>query len=208
MQTSPRRALVVIDVQNEYFTGNLPIEYPPTHVSLPNIVRAMDTAREAGIPVIVVQHETPAGAPVFAKYSKGWELHAQVSDRLADYRIYKTQASVFAGTDFAVLLSSLEIDTLSIVGYMTHNCNAATAFDAAQTGYHVEHLSDAAGALAYRNAGGSINAEEAHRVLNTVLDANFAAVMTTSEWISLVQHGLQSERDNIFSSNLRTWSAQ
>jgi nicotinamidase-related amidase len=27
--TPPRRALVVIDVQNEYFTGGLQIEYPP-----------------------------------------------------------------------------------------------------------------------------------------------------------------------------------
>ncbi|MBH9687194.1 cysteine hydrolase, partial [Burkholderia cepacia] len=29
-----RRALIVIDVQNEYVTGNLPIEYPPLDVSL------------------------------------------------------------------------------------------------------------------------------------------------------------------------------
>ena len=29
MSSSPRRALLVIDVQNEYFTGQLPIEFPP-----------------------------------------------------------------------------------------------------------------------------------------------------------------------------------
>src|SRR3546814_4933159 len=33
----PQRALVVIDVQNEYVTGNLRIEYPPVEDSLRNI---------------------------------------------------------------------------------------------------------------------------------------------------------------------------
>ncbi len=59
-----RRALVVIDVQNEYFPGGgLPIEYPPVEQSLPNITRAMDAARAAGIPVVVVRHHAPQGAP-------------------------------------------------------------------------------------------------------------------------------------------------
>ena len=41
-KTAPRRALVVIDVQNEYFEGGgLPIEHPPVAQSLPNITRAM-----------------------------------------------------------------------------------------------------------------------------------------------------------------------
>lgn len=33
------RALLVIDVQNEYFTGKLPVSYPPG--SLENILRAI-----------------------------------------------------------------------------------------------------------------------------------------------------------------------
>ncbi|EQD52965.1 hypothetical protein B1A_12544, partial [mine drainage metagenome] len=33
MLNKPRRALIVIDVQNEYVTGNLPIEYPDIHLS-------------------------------------------------------------------------------------------------------------------------------------------------------------------------------
>ena len=35
--TTPRRALIVIDVQNEYVSGDLPIEYPDIHSSLANI---------------------------------------------------------------------------------------------------------------------------------------------------------------------------
>ena len=45
--TAPHRALLVIDVQNEYFTGDMPIEYPSVDISLPNIVTAMAAARAA-----------------------------------------------------------------------------------------------------------------------------------------------------------------
>src|SRR5476649_600514 len=54
--TIPRRALLVIDVQNEYVTGDLPIEFPDVQTSLANIARAMDAARDAGIPIVVVQN--------------------------------------------------------------------------------------------------------------------------------------------------------
>ncbi|MEJ1267466.1 isochorismatase family protein [Pantoea ananatis] len=70
-----KRALIVIDVQNEYFSGNLPLEYPSPDETLTNIGLVMDKAREAGIPVIVVQQTSPADAPLFAVDSDGWQLH-------------------------------------------------------------------------------------------------------------------------------------
>lgn len=33
MSSSPRRALLAIDVRNEYFSGNLQIGYPPAALS-------------------------------------------------------------------------------------------------------------------------------------------------------------------------------
>ncbi len=51
MSVTPRRALLVIDVQNEYVTGNLPIEYPDIRSSLANIGCAMDAAQHAGLVV-------------------------------------------------------------------------------------------------------------------------------------------------------------
>ncbi|MBV8318891.1 MAG: cysteine hydrolase, partial [Planctomycetaceae bacterium] len=42
-----KRALLVIDVQNEYFTGALPITHPAGHLG--NILRVMDASRESGV---------------------------------------------------------------------------------------------------------------------------------------------------------------
>ena len=49
--TTPRRALIVVDVQNIYADGPLLIEYPPVQDSLVRIGQAMDAAHAAGIPI-------------------------------------------------------------------------------------------------------------------------------------------------------------
>jgi nicotinamidase-related amidase len=204
MSTSPRRALLVIDVQNEYFTGNLQIEYPPTTISLNNIGVAMDEASAAGIPVIVVQHDTPEGAPIFAKGSHGWQLHPEIARRPADHHINKTMASAFTGTDLAEWLSAKGIDTLTVVGYMTHNCDAATIYHASHAGLKLELLEDATGALPYENAAGKASAEEIHRVFCTVFHSSFAAVTATKNWVAAVKEGQPIEQDNVYLSNQRT----
>jgi len=203
MSSSPRRALLVIDVQNEYFTGQLPIEYPPVSTSLPNITLAMDSATAVGIQVITVQHDAPAGSPVFALGSQAWQLHPEVAARHADHHIHKQASSVFTGTDLAQWLKDKQIDTLTIAGYMTHNCDAATIYQAAHDGLTVEFLADATGSLPYENAAGKASAEEIHRVYSTVFHSNFAAVTSTANWIKAVQEGLSIERDNIYLSNQR-----
>jgi nicotinamidase-related amidase len=202
-----RRALIVVDVQNEYFTGNMKIEYPPVAVSLPNITRAMDAARAADIPVVVVQHDAPEQSPIFAKGSPAWELHAEVAQRSVNHHINKTYASVFTGTDLAQWVADNGIDTLTIVGYMTHNCDAATIYEAAHKGLSVEFLSDASGSPSYENAAGKASAEEIHRVFSTVFHTGFAAVASTEQWINAAREGKALERDNIYLSVQRTLKA-
>jgi nicotinamidase-related amidase len=71
------RALVVIDVQNEYISGELPIAYPELSVSLVNIGVAKDAAVALGMPVVVVQQVAPETSPIFAKGSHGYALHEE-----------------------------------------------------------------------------------------------------------------------------------
>ncbi|NEX63079.1 cysteine hydrolase family protein [Noviherbaspirillum galbum] len=208
MSSSPRRALLVIDVQNEYFTGSLRIEHPPVSVSLPNIGRAMDAASAAGIPVIVVQHDLPETAPVFARGSRNWQLHEEVARRPADHHVMKSMASAFTGTDLAAWLSSHGIDTLAIAGYMTHNCDAATIFHASHAGLKVELLQDATGSLPYENAAGKASAEEIHRVFCTVFHSNFAAVASTENWIAAAREGQALGQDNVYLSNQRATASK
>ena len=204
---TPKRALIVIDVQNEYFTGKLRIEYPDVRVTLPNIVRAMDAAAAAGIPVVVVQHLFPAAAPVFARGSESAELHPEVEKRQRDLLVEKSVASALTGTPLAAWLKARGIDTLSIVGYMTHNCDDSTARQAHHEGWKVELLHDASGSLPYRNAIGAATAEEIHRVFTVVMHTGFAAVASTYDWLAAVQRGEALQPDNVFLSNQRALTA-
>ncbi len=201
MTTSPRRALIVIDVQNEYVTGDLPIEYPPVQDSLANIGRAMDAARAQSVPVIVVQHVSPTGASLFARGSHGGALHPVVAERRYDHLIEKTLPSSFAGTDLADWLAANGIDTLSVVGYMTQNCNVSTVLHAAHAGMKVEYLNDATGAVPYENDAGYASAEEIHRAFTVVMHARFAAVVSTDAWIAAVKAGKPVEGGSIAASN-------
>lgn len=198
-----KRALVVIDVQNEYIEGNFRIEYPPTESSLTQIAKAIDAANAAAIPVIAVQHLLPADAPIFAEESEGAELHPTVAARPYSVLIKKALPSVFSSEAFGPWLKEHAIDTLTIVGYMTHNCNDATAREAMHRGYHVEVLSDAAGSLPYKNKGGTVSAEELHRSTLTVMESAYAAVMTTDQWMSSLSASVPPRPDNIYFSNQR-----
>lgn len=200
----PRRALVVIDVQNEYFEGGgLPIEHPPVARTLPNIVSAMDAASQGGVPVVVVQHHAPAGLPVFQAGTHAGELHEAVASRPRNHLVTKASPSVFAGTDFAGWLDEHRIDTLSVAGYMTHNCVASTIFEGLHRGLTMEYLHDASGALPYENLAGRASAEEIHRVFGVVFHSNFAAVVSTTDWIKAVEAKLPLGRDNPVLSNRR-----
>ena len=201
---APRRALVVIDVQNEYFDGGgLPIEHPPISRTLPNVASAMDAASQAGVPVVVVRHHAPAGLPLFQAGTRAAELHEAVASRPRDHLVTKAFPSVFTGTDFAQWLDQRGIDTLAVAGYMTHNCVASTIFEGMHRGLAMEYLHDASGALPYANAAGRASAEEIHRVFSVVFHSNFAAVTSTADWIEAVKAQQPLRRDNPLLSNRR-----
>ncbi|AYC33635.1 cysteine hydrolase [Pseudomonas cavernae] len=208
MSQSPKRALIVIDVQNEYVTGNLLIEYPDVNQSLANIARAMDAATAAGIPVVLVQHLAPETSPIFARGSQGAELHPLVAGRPHDLLVEKNLASALTGTGLGQWLRERQIDTLSVVGYMTHNCDDSTARQARHEGWNVELLHDAAGSVSYANKLGSATAEEIHKVFTLVMHTGFAAVVSTEEWLSAVQTGETLQADNIYLSNQRAVKAR
>lgn len=207
--TTPRRALVVVDVQQEYFDGPLEIQHPPRDESLANIVAAMDTATAHDVPVIIVQHRMPEGAPVFIEGTKGWSLHPAIEQRVdpAWKRVGKNYGSVFAGTDVAEWLRAHGVDTITIVGYMTNNCDLATAVEAEGLGFATEILSDATGAIHLANEAGSVSAESLHTTLMVLLQSNFAAVATTGEWTKAVQSYVALPKSNLVESALQGRSA-
>ena len=180
-------ALIVIDVQNEYFDGALPITDPPREQSLENIGRAMEAATAAGVPVIVVRHGTKdASEGIFLEGSHAWELHPEVERRPRDFLIDKTLPGSFTDTELGSVLEDAGVDTVAITGYMTHMCVDTTSRQAAHRGLAVEILNDATGTLPLENSGGSAGGEELHRATLVAQGQFFADVVSTDDWLGRI----------------------
>ena len=143
------RALLVIDVQNEYFTGALPITHPAGH--LEQILRVMDAATDR-MPTAIIQHHFPQPEmPFFQRGTAGWQLHPEVARRQREVLIEKTMPGSFTNTNLESWLRERDITQVTICGYMTHMCCDTTAREAVHRGFQVEFLNDATGTLPLSN---------------------------------------------------------
>ncbi len=188
-----KRALLVIDVQNEYFTGKLPVSYPPYGPR--NILLAMDAAHDAGIPVIVIQHAAPQpDSSVFRRGSREWELRPEITSRPYGLLVHKNLPGAFTNTPLENWLHERSLDTVVICGYMTQMCCDTTARQASHRGFRVEFLSDATGTLAVQNEAGSVTAEELHRSTLVTQQSRFSRVLRAAEWIDAITRSAKQAR--------------
>jgi nicotinamidase-related amidase len=179
-----KRALLVIDVQNEYFTGRLPVTHPAD--SFANILATMDAAHRTGMPIAVIRHGSlVADSPVFRKGSHEWDLHAEIATRPHDILIDKEWPDSFHGTGLRGWLTDVGADTVVIIGYMTQMCCQTTASRAWHLGYRVEFIADATGTLALKGLAGPVSADELYRSVIATL-SRFADVMSTADWLNRI----------------------
>src|SRR5262249_13737047 len=102
-----KKALLVIDLQNDYFPdGKFPLWNAER--TLDNAEATIRSARHAGVPVILIQHSAPAGSPFFAESTAGAEIHRRVFAAAADAPVVtKAHADSFEGTKLAAILDEL-----------------------------------------------------------------------------------------------------
>jgi nicotinamidase-related amidase len=179
------RALLVIDVQREYFEGAFPIRHPVGHLS--SILEVMDAAKKENIPIAVIRHHQPdPESPVFRKDSNMWQIHDEVESRPRDILIDKQLPGSFTNTALDQFLKERGIDTVSIAGYMTQVCCDTTARQAFHRGYKVEFLGDATGTLDVENKAGSVTAEQLHESILVTQQMFFSDVIDKETWLNRV----------------------
>ncbi|HGM5554511.1 TPA: cysteine hydrolase family protein [Pseudomonas putida] len=179
-----KSALVVIDFQNEYFSGRMPI--PDGAAALAKTRELITFADSHKIPVYHVQHVAPAGSPVFAIDGQTVKFHQDMQPRPQDVVLQKSTVSVFASTDLDQQLKKAGIQTLIISGLMTHACVAGAARDAAPLGYSVIVASDASATRAITRANGvSIDKDSLHKAALAEVEDTFGDVLSTAQIVKL-----------------------
>jgi len=136
------KALLVIDLQNDYFPGG---KFPlwNTDVVLKNIEGAIAKANEHGVPVIHIQHIAKGAAPFFHEGTPGADIHPRILAAAPKAPIVvKEFADSFEKTNLEETLITLGVTELLVCGMMTQNCVTHTAISKAAEKYEVTILPD------------------------------------------------------------------
>jgi nicotinamidase-related amidase len=140
-----QRALIVIDIQNDYFPGGT---FPlwNTEATLKNIESAIEKAHLQDVPTIIVQHIANSSlgiAPFFNKGTAGADVHPRLRAAVPNAPIVvKEFADGFVNTSLEETLSKLGATELWVCGMMTQNCVTHTAISKAAEKYKVSILMD------------------------------------------------------------------
>ncbi|NOZ25845.1 MAG: cysteine hydrolase [Nitrospirae bacterium] len=146
-----KKALIIIDMLNDFVREGAPLEVPDTRKVVPVIKREIETARKNGWQIIYICDSHDPDDKEFNRFK--WPVHAVkgtkgalIIDELrpsnSDIIIEKTTYSGFYRTKLDSTLRALRIDTLRITGCVTHICVLFTASDAVLRGYDVEVVKD------------------------------------------------------------------
>jgi nicotinamidase-related amidase len=143
MEARVGRALIVIDVQNDYFPGgNFPLWNADG--TLAGVERAMSRARQQGIPVVIVQHVAAGPSPFLGAGTPGVAVHPRIASAAPDAPlVVKAAADAFLKTTLAETLATLGATELLVCGMMTQHCVTHTAISKFAEKYDVTVLADA-----------------------------------------------------------------
>jgi nicotinamidase-related amidase len=132
-------ALLLIDIQQGLFDEG-PIHRAEEVVR--NAALLLERARQAGIPVIHVQHDGGKGDSL-EKGTPGWDPHPAVAPRAGEHRIEKSHCSSFLNTGLDAKLKDLGITDLVVAGLQTDYCIDTACRVAHSLGYGVTLAEDA-----------------------------------------------------------------
>lgn len=177
----PEHALVIIDIQNDYFPGGA-MELEGADAAAANASKALARARQEGVPVFHVRHlSTRPGATFFIPGTKGAEIHAAVRPLGGERVIEKGFPNSFRGTELERALKDAGVKELVVAGMMTHMCVDASVRQAADLGYPVTLLGDACATRAQSFGGESVPARQVHAAFLAALNGFYAKVVPTHE---------------------------
>ncbi len=173
-------AVVIIDAQNEYVNGKLPLS--GIAPALDNIAILLKAARAAGAPIIHVQHKGRAGG-LFDPGADAFKLAQQAMNEGGEAIVEKPLPNAFAQTNLQDLLTKTGKKSLIVAGFQTHMCISSTVRAALDLGYRTTVVSDAAATrdLPDPTGGPAFSADTLHRAALAGLADRFAIVAKLAE---------------------------
>lgn len=175
-------ALLIIDIQNDYFPGG--------RMELSNPVKAGENAgkvlewfRQNNLPVFHIQHIAADEAlGFFLPNTEGVKINNAVLPLENEEIIQKHAPNSFFMTDLDNKLKEMGVKKLVICGMMTHMCVDATVRSAVEHGYKSTLIEDACATANLSYQDKVVPAEQVQIAFIGALNGMYAKVISTEEF--------------------------
>jgi len=175
------KALLIIDIQNDYFEGGAFELVNPTQASL-KAKELLEYFRKNSMPVFHVQHiNIKEGATFFLPNTSGMQIHENVKPLENEIIITKNYPNSFLKTNLKSELEKQNIKELTICGMMSHMCVDSTTRAAFDLGFDCIVVHDACTTRDLEFLGKKVKSSEVHNSFMSALGSVFARVASCKE---------------------------
>jgi nicotinamidase-related amidase len=174
-------ALILIDIQNDYFPGGK-MELAGSVEAGLRARRLLELFRSQGLPLVHIQHlsERP-GATFFLPGTPGVEIHENVRPLANEALFQKSFPNSFRDTPLLEHLRAADVGCVVIAGMMTHMCVDATTRAAFDHGLECTVAHDACATRALSFGGQTVPAEQVQTAFIAALSGIYARVVATED---------------------------
>ncbi|MGP9666387.1 cysteine hydrolase family protein [Halomonas sp. AOP22-C1-8] len=177
------RAIIVVDIQNEYFPGGK-LLLNGIEEAATNAADVIEHARSANDLVVYFQHESAdPDIPFFTPGTQGVAIHPIVAPLGEETVLVKHFPNSFRETGLQELLDQQNIEEVVIIGAMSHMCIDATSRAASDLGYKTTIIHDACATLDLEFDGVTVPAPQVHATIMAALAFAYGTVTTTKQYI-------------------------
>ncbi len=180
-----KTALLVIDIQKDYFPGG---KYPLVEplAAAQKAYMLLQCFREHSGHHVHIQHiSLEPDATFFIKGDSGSDIHDSAAHFEGEPIVYKHEPNSFLNTNLLELLKSWEVERVVITGMMSHMCVDATARAASDLGFKVIVAEDACATRDLKFGGTVVPADHVHKAFMSALQS-YGDVMKSDEVIALL----------------------
>jgi len=179
------KALLIVDIQNDYFPGGK-MELEGSEPASLRAGELLAAFRDRRLPVFHVQHiSVRPGASFFLPDTDGVNIHGNVAPVGQEAIIQKHFPNAFRDTRLLEQLRGAGVQELVIAGMMTHMCIDATTRAAADLGFPCFLAHDACATRAQSFGDTKVPAHHVHASFLAALSGTYATVRAAKDLAGL-----------------------
>lgn len=178
-----KQALLLIDLQNDYFPGGK-MELVESEKAVENSALLLDKFRKDSLDIIHLQHiAIGEGSGFFLPDTEGAEFHNKVTPINGEKVLTKHFPNGFRQTDLQRTIEEKGVDHLVICGAMSHMCIDATVRAAFDFGLQCTVVEDGCATKDLQFGNMVIGAADVHGSFMAALSAVYADIVQVSTFI-------------------------